>query len=66
MKENKIDYKAMYYHLAGRMAAAVEVLEATTAVLESATDSFAGIAEKMKEAQQNAEEIYISAEDTEV
>ena len=46
------DYKAMYYHLAGRMATAVEVLEATTGALVDIT-------EKLKLAQQTAEDMFI-------
>jgi len=49
------DYKAMYYHLAGRMATAVEMLEATTGALVEIT-------EKLKKAQQTTEEIFISAD----
>jgi len=33
------DYKAMYYHLAGRMAGAIEALEAITASLKLAVQS---------------------------
>jgi len=33
------DYKAMYYHLAGRMAGAVEALESITATLKLAMQS---------------------------
>ena len=29
------DYKAMYYHLAGRMATTVDVLDATTNIMEA-------------------------------
>ncbi|MDL2234010.1 hypothetical protein LJC63_10610 [Ruminococcaceae bacterium OttesenSCG-928-L11] len=47
------DYKAMYYHLAGRMATAVEVLEATTNALVEIT-------EKLKLAQQTTEELFLS------
>lgn len=52
------DYKAMYYHLAGRMATAVEVLEATTGALVV-------IMEKLKLAQQTTEEIFMSGTDDE-
>jgi hypothetical protein len=55
MQDGNVDYKAMYYHLAGRMATAVEALEATTTALTT-------IAEKLKAAQQAAEEVFISAE----
>lgn len=50
------DYKAMYYHLAGRMAVAVDVLDATTKALVDIT-------EKLKLAQQTTEEIFISGSD---
>ena len=50
------DYKAMYYHLAGRMATAVEVLEATT-------DALADISEKLKQAQQTTEDMFIESGD---
>lgn len=50
------DYKAMYYHLAGRMATTMDVLDATTkALLE--------ITEKLKLAQQTTEEMFISSAD---
>ena len=50
------DYKAMYYHLAGRMATAVDALEATTKALSDIT-------EKLKLAQQTTEEMFIVNED---
>ncbi len=50
------DYKAMYYHLAGRKATAVEALEATT-------NALVAITEKMKLAQQTTEEMFISTPD---
>ena len=52
------DYKAMYYHLAGRMAPAVDALEATT-------NALVDITEKLKLAQQITEEMFISASDDE-
>lgn len=48
------DYKAMYYHLAGRMATALEALEATTGALVIIT-------EKLKLAQQNTEDMFNSS-----
>ncbi len=51
------DYKAMYYYLAGRMATAVEALDATTIAL-------ATITEKMKQAQQETEEMFMNSEET--
>lgn len=51
------DYKAMYYYLAGRMATAIEALEATTGALVVIT-------EKLKLAQQATEEMFtFSGED---
>ena len=50
------DYKAMYYHLAGRMTTAIDALEATTHALVDIT-------EKLKLAQQTTEEMFISAPD---
>lgn len=46
------DYKAMYYHLAGRMATAIEALDATTGALVVIT-------EKLKLAQQTTEDMFI-------
>jgi hypothetical protein len=43
------DYKAMYYHLAGRMAGAIEALEAITKTL--------------RQAQQTTEDMFIDSED---
>ena len=43
------DYKSMYYHLAGRMAGAIEALEAITASL--------------KGGMQNTEEMFINSGD---
>ena len=50
------DYKAMYYHLAGRMATAIDALEATT-------NALAEITEKLKLAQQTTEEMFLSGPD---
>lgn len=47
------DYKAMYYHLSGRMATAIEALDATTTALVTIT-------EKLKLAQQATEEMFIT------
>lgn len=52
------DYKAMYYYLAGRMATAVEALEATTNALVEIT-------EKLKAAQQVTEDMFINASEEE-
>lgn len=53
------DYKAMYYHLAGRMATAVDALEATT-------NALVVITEKLKLAQQTTEEMFISGSNDDV
>ena len=53
------DYKAMYYYLAGRMATAVEALEATTNALVEIT-------EKLKAAQQVTEDMFINASEEEI
>jgi len=45
----KPDYKSMYYHLAGRLAGAIEALEAIVTTL--------------KQAQLTTEEMFICAED---
>lgn len=50
------DYKAMYYHLAGRMATAIEALEATTGALVVIT-------EKLKLAQQKTEDMFITCDE---
>ena len=50
------DYKAMHYHLAGRMATTMDVLDATTKALVEIT-------EKLKLAQQTTEEMFISSAD---
>jgi len=57
------DYKAMYYHLAGRMATAVEVLEATTNMLKSTAGEMVELTEKLKLAQQATEEMFINCDE---
>lgn len=52
------DYKAMYYHLAGRMATAVDMLEATT-------DALSALKEKLKSARQTTEEMFVGSEEDE-
>jgi hypothetical protein len=51
----KKDYKAMYYHLAGQMSIAVEALEGLVAVTE-----------RLKEAQNNAKEIFVESDSCDV
>lgn len=53
------DYKAMYYHLAGRMATAIDALEATTNALVEITET-------LKLAQQTTEEMFLSSPDDDV
>ena len=50
------DYKAMYFLVAGRMATAVDAVDATTKALVEIT-------EKLKLAQQTTEEMFVSASD---
>ena len=64
------DYKAMYYHLAGRTATAVDVLEATIAIMEAnakamlvSIDALADLKEKLKLAQQTTEDMFIESDD---
>lgn len=52
-----VDYKAMYYYLAGRMATAVEALDATTGALVKISDD-------MKKSQQFTEEMFMNSEET--
>lgn len=69
------DYKSMYYHLAGRTATAIDVLETTTnimvanakAMIASAesmlasAESITALTEKLKMAQQTTEEMFINS-----
>ena len=48
------DYKAMYFHLAGQMSIAIEALEGLVAITE-----------KLKEAQQAAEDMFLDSTDEE-
>ena len=57
------DYKAMYYHLAGRMTSAIEALEAATTALEANAKAFKQISDKMQTAMQTTEEMFIDGED---
>ena len=45
------DYKAMYYHLAGQMSIAIEALEGLVAITE-----------RLKKAQQTAEDMVVNRE----
>ena len=71
--DDNADFKAMYYHLAGRMATTIDVLEATTEVLEATakalketTSAMVDLKEKLKLAQQLTEEMFIGVEDDKV
>ena len=57
------DFKSMYYHLAGRMATAVEVLETSTKMQKALAEELAVLAEKLKHAQQATEEMFVSSDD---
>ena len=62
----KPDYKAMYFHMAGRMATTVELLETTVQILKTvceATSELEALAEKLKQSQLSMEEMFISAEE---
>lgn len=56
------DYKAMYYHLAGRMATTVEVLEYATDTLASITEALTSLTEKLKLAQQTTEDMFLDSD----
>lgn len=47
-----MDYKAMYYHLAGQMSIAIEALEGLVAITE-----------RLKKAQQTAEDMFLNGAD---
>ena len=64
------DYKAMYYHLAGRTATAVDVLETTTNMMEAnakammaSVEALIDLKEKLKLAQQVTEDIFINCDE---
>ena len=64
------DYKSMYYHLAGRMATAIDVLESTnkalqgtTKALETTNSSLNDIKERLMLAQQITEEMFMQGDD---
>ena len=64
------DYKSMYYHLAGRTATAVDVLEATTNMMEAnakammaSVESLVILKEKLKLAQQITEDMFMNDEE---
>ncbi len=57
------DYKAMYYHLAGRTATSIEVLEATAEALKSTTAALISLKEKLKLAQQLTEDMFINCDE---
>ena len=64
------DYKSMYYHLAGRMAATIDVLDTTTSVLQSTSAALqatsaalAALKDKLESAQQATEKMFIDTAD---
>ncbi|MDR3311183.1 MAG: hypothetical protein LBS90_07540 [Oscillospiraceae bacterium] len=64
------DFKSMYYHLAGRTATAIDVLEATTSIMEAnaksmmaSVESLVNLKEKLKLAQQETENMFISGDE---
>ena len=73
------DYKSMYYHLAGRNANAVDVLETTISIMDAnakameasaksmmvSVDALAALKEKLKLAQQITEDMFLDGSDNE-
>ncbi|MCL2082635.1 MAG: hypothetical protein FWH04_05295 [Oscillospiraceae bacterium] len=59
------DYKAMYYHLAGRMAVAIDAMECTVKTLQASADSLVELTEKLKLAHQTTEDMFIESDDEE-
>jgi len=64
------DYKSMYYHLAGRTATAIDILEATTDVMranvkamEACIEALTELKDKLKFAQQATEEMFMVTAD---
>ena len=64
-----VDYKSMYYYLAGRTATAVDVLEATTNIMEAnakammvSIEALADLKEKLKLAQQVTEDMFMNSD----
>ena len=49
------DYKSMYYYLSGQMATTIEVLEATTIMLDAHSKALAELKDKLKFAHKAAE-----------
>jgi len=65
VEDYKSNYRDMYYHLAGRMAVAVDTLEVTTTALEAHVAALVELKEKLKLAQQTTEDMFINCEDNE-
>ncbi|MCL2212262.1 MAG: hypothetical protein FWB93_00295 [Oscillospiraceae bacterium] len=59
----KPDYKSMYFHMAGRMATTVDVLETTVKMLGKVSDELEVLVEKLKQAQLTTEEMYAVADE---
>ena len=71
------DFKSMYYHLAGRTATAVDVLEATTNIMtanaeammasaesmKASAEALVELKEKLKFAQQATEDMFMNSDD---
>ena len=54
------DYKAMYFHITGRVAGAIDALEDT---LDAYFDTFKAIIETLKKAQITTEDMFLGAGD---
>ena len=57
------DYKSMYYYLAGRTATVVDILEATTNMMQANVDALVELKEKLKFAQLATEELFMTTAD---
>ena len=53
------DFKAMYYHLAGRMATTIEVLGTTTEMLKATSAALSDLKDRLELAQQATEEMFM-------
>ena len=58
------DYKSMYYHLAGRMATAIDVLEATTTIMKANVNIMESHVKSMEVHIQSMEASVKSAKDS--
>ena len=64
------NYRDMYFHMAGRTATTIEVLESTAGIMDSVTGSLQAVSKeilelagRLKLAQQRTEEMFINSTD---